>query len=174
MSGAGGVTAHATKSGSGAADDPTGWIADLALRTSVYPDACSDIRVRPGTRTTPEVCPSLNGAGGVAAQAAVSGRCAGGGTGLIDSARSDSRHLRQTPWYCRNADPDQSKFNRCNLSHIIFPPSHVVFCLSDLFPRQKYSGRANPALLRARRIFQCYGRGDRCSLVRDRWSGSSG
>jgi len=38
----------------------------------------------------------LGGAGGVAAQAAVSRRCAGGDTGLIASARSDSNRLRQT------------------------------------------------------------------------------
>jgi hypothetical protein len=70
----------------------------------------------------------LGGAGGVAGQAAVSHRCAG----LIASARSGSRHLRQTPWYCRQANRNQSKFNRCNLSHIIFPPSHVILDLSDV------------------------------------------
>jgi hypothetical protein len=74
----------------------------------------------------------LGGAGGVAGQAAVSHRCASGGAGLIASARSGSRHLRQTPWYCRKADRNQSKFNRCNLSHVIFPPSHVVIRLSDV------------------------------------------
>jgi hypothetical protein len=132
LSGAGGGTAQATKSRSGAADDPTGWIADPGLRTSVYPDVCSGIRVWRGNRTTSEICPKLGGASGVAAQAAVSHRCAGGGTGLIASARSSSRHLRQTQWYCHKANRNQSKFNRCNLSHIIFPPSHVVLGLSDV------------------------------------------
>src|SRR5260370_25461111 len=62
----------------------------------------------------------------------MSHRCADGGTGLIASARSSSRHLRQTQWYCRKANRNQSKFNRYNLSHIIFPPSHVVLGLSDV------------------------------------------
>ena len=75
---------------------------------------------------------SLAGAGGVAGQGAVSRRCWCGDTGLIASASSDSRRLRQTPWYCRNVDPNQSKFNRCNLSHIIFPLSHVVLRWSDV------------------------------------------
>jgi hypothetical protein len=132
LSGVGAVTAQATKSRSGAADDPTGLIADPGLRSRAYPDVCSGIRVRPHTRTTPEICPKLRGASGVAAQAAVSRRCAGGGTGLIASARSSSRHLRQTQWYCREANRNQSKFNQCNLSHVIFPPSHVVLGLSDV------------------------------------------
>ncbi len=118
---------------------------------------------------TPEICPKLGGAGGVAAEAAVSHRCAGGGTDLIASARSSSRHLRQTQWYCRDADRNQSKFNRCDLSHIIFPPSHVVLGLSDVsFFHWNLLLEQTPALLRTRRIFQCYGRGDWCSLVRDR------
>jgi hypothetical protein len=132
LGGAGGVTAQATKSGSGAADDPTGWTADPGLRTSVYSDVCSGIRVRRGTRITPEICPKLGGAGGVTAQATVSRHCASGGAGLIASARSSSGRLRQTPWYCRNADRNQSKFNRCTLSHVILPPSHVVIRLSDV------------------------------------------
>ena len=107
-------------------------IADPGLHSSVYPDACSDIRVRPGTRTTPEICPSLNGAGEVAAQAAVARGCADGGSGLIAPAGSGPRRLRQTQWHCRNADRNYSKFNRCNLSHIIFPPSHVVLGLNDV------------------------------------------
>src|SRR5207253_6199994 len=122
----------ATKPPSGAAGDPTGLIADPGLRTSVYPNVCSGIRVRPGTYAPRGICPKLGSAGGDAAEAAVSRRCAGGGAGLIASARSNSRHLRQTQWYCRNADRNQSKFNRCNLSHIIFPPSHVVLGLSDV------------------------------------------
>ena len=81
---------------SGAAGDPSGLIADPGLRSSVYPDVCSDIRVRPGTRTTPEICPSLNGAGEVAAQGAVARGCADGGSGFIASAGSGSRRLRQT------------------------------------------------------------------------------
>ena len=68
LSGAGGVTAQATKSRSGAAYDPTGWIADPRLRTSVHPDVCSDIRVHPGIRTTQGIYPSLGGTGGVAAR----------------------------------------------------------------------------------------------------------
>jgi hypothetical protein len=107
-------------------------IADPGLRPSVYPDVSSDIRVRHGNRTTPEICPKLGGAGGVAAQAAVSRRCADSGTDLIASARSNSRRLRQAQWHCRKANRNQSKFNRCNLSHIIFPPSHVVLGLSDV------------------------------------------
>jgi hypothetical protein len=103
-------------------------IADPGLRSSVYPDVCSDIRVPPGTRTTPEICPNLNGVGEVAAQAAVAGGCADGGSGFIASAGSGSRRLRQTQWHCRNADRNQSKFNRCNLSHIIsfHPTSSLV------------------------------------------------
>jgi hypothetical protein len=132
LGGAGGVAAQTTKSASGAADDPTGWIADPGLRSSVYPDVCSGIRAWRGNRTTSEICPKLGGAGGVAAQTDVSRRYAGGGASLIASARSGSRHLRQTPWYCRNADRNQCKFSRCNLSHIIFPPSHVVLGLSDV------------------------------------------
>jgi len=62
----------------------------------------------------------------------MSRRCGDGGASLIASARSVSRRLRQTQWYCRNADRNQSKFNGCNLSHIIFPPSHVVLVLSDV------------------------------------------
>jgi hypothetical protein len=107
-------------------------IVDPGLRSSVYPDACSDIRVRSGTWTTPEICPSLNGAREVAAQATVARGCADGGSGFIASAGSGSRRLRQTQWNCRNADRYQSKFNRCNLSHIMFPPSHVVLGLSDV------------------------------------------
>ena len=117
--------------------------------------------------TTPEICSSLSGAGEVAAQAAVARSCADGGSGFIASANSGSRRLRQTQWYCRNADRDHSKFNQGNLSHIIFPPSHVVLGLSDVSFIPKSSARADPALLRTRRIFQCYRRGDRCSLVRD-------
>jgi hypothetical protein len=124
-------------------------IADPGLRTSVYPDVCSDIRVRPGTRTTPEICPSLNGAGEVAAHAAVARGCADGGSGLIAPAGSGPGRLRQTQCYCRNADRNHSNFNRCNLSHIIFPPSHVVLGLSDVsfFPKvlleqiRRYSAR---------------------------------
>ena len=37
-----------------------------------------------------------------------------------------------------------------------------------IFHLLKYSARADPALLRARRMFQCYARGERRSLVRDR------
>jgi hypothetical protein len=87
---------------------------------------------------------------------------------LIASAGSGSRRLRQTQWYRRNADRNQSKFHPCNLSHIIFPPSHVVLDLSDVSFIPEYSARADLALLRARRIFQCHARRDRCSLVRDR------
>ena len=123
LSGAGGVTAQSSKSRSGTADDHTGWIADPGLRSNVYPDVCSGIRVWRGNRTTSEICPKLGGVRGVAAQAAMSRRCAGGGTGLIASARSSLRRLRQTPWYCRNTDRKQSKFNRCNVSHVIFHPS---------------------------------------------------
>jgi hypothetical protein len=61
----------------------------------------------------------LNGAGESAAQAAVACGCANGGSGFIASANSGSRRLRQTQWYCRNADRNQSKFNQGNLSHII-------------------------------------------------------
>jgi hypothetical protein len=107
-------------------------IADPDLRTSVYPGVCSDIRVRPGTRTTPEICRSLNGAGEVAAQAAGARGCADGGSGFIASAGSGSRRLRQTQWYCRNAHRDHSEFNQGDVSHIIFPPSHVVLDLSDV------------------------------------------
>ena len=107
-------------------------IADPDLRTSVYPNVCSGIRVRLGNHTTRGMCPKLDGVGGVAAQAAVSRRCGSDGAGLIASAVSGSRRLRQTQWYCRNADRNQPKFNRCNLSHIIFPPSHVVLGLSDV------------------------------------------
>ena len=96
LCGAGGVAARATKSRSDAAGDPTGLIADPDLRTSVYPNVCSGIRVRPGNHTTRGICPKLDGVGGVAAQAAVSRGCARGDTGLIASARSDSRRLRQT------------------------------------------------------------------------------
>ena len=106
-------------------------IADPGLRSSVYPDVCSDIRGRRGTRTTPEICSTLNGAGEVAAQAAVSRGCADGGSGFVASARSGSRRLRQSQWYCRNADRNQSKSNRSNLSHII-SPSHVVLGLRDV------------------------------------------
>ena len=81
---------------SGAAGDPTALIADPGLRTSVYPGVCSDIRVGRGTRTTLEICTKLGGAGGVAAQAAVSRRCGSDGAGLIASAVSGSRRLRQT------------------------------------------------------------------------------
>src|SRR5439155_10565419 len=159
--------ASATNARSGAAGDPTVLIADPSLRSSVYPDVCSDIRVRRGTRTTPEIGTSLNGAGEVAAQAAVARGCADGGSGFIASAGSGSWRLRQTQCYCRNAHHNQSKFNRCNLSHIIFPPSHVVPGLSDVSFIPKSSARADPALLRTRRSFQCYRRGGRCSLVRD-------
>jgi len=107
-------------------------IADPGLRTTVYPRVCSNIRVGRGTRPTPEICPSLNGAGEVAAQAAVARGCADGGRGLIASTGSGSRRLRQTQCYCRNADHNQSKFNRWNLSHNFFPPSHVVLGLSDV------------------------------------------
>lgn len=133
LGGTDGIAARDTKSPSGAAYDPTGWIADPGLRSRVYPDMCCDIRVRPCTHTTPEICPKLGGAGGAAAQAAGPRWCAdSGGADLIASARSDSRRLRQTQWYCRNAHRNQSKFNRCNLSHIIFPSSHVVLYLSDV------------------------------------------
>ncbi len=145
-----------------------GAAAAAAVRSSVYPDVCSHIRVRPGTRITPEICRSLNGVGEVTAQAAVARGCADGGSGLIASAGSGSRRLRQTQCDCHNAHHNQSKFNRCNLSHIIFPPSHVVLGLSDVSFIPKSSARADPARLRTRRIFQCYRRGDRCSLVRDR------
>jgi hypothetical protein len=103
-------------------------IADPGLRSSVYPDVCSDIRGRPGTRTTPEICSSLNGAGEVAAQAAVAYGCADGGSGFIAPDGSGSRRLRHTQWYCRNADRDHSKFNQGNLSHIIslHPTSSLV------------------------------------------------
>lgn len=107
-------------------------IADPGLRTTVYPYVCSGIRVRRGNRTTPEICPKLGGAGGVAVKAAVSRRCGSDGAGLIASVGSGSRRLRQTQWYRRNADHNHSKFNRCNLSHIIFPPSHVVLGLSEV------------------------------------------
>jgi hypothetical protein len=133
LGGTGGVAARDTKSRAGAADDPTGWIADPGVRSSVYPDVCCDIRVRPCTHATPEICPKLGPAGGVAAEAAVSRQCGdSGGADLIASDRSSSRRLRQTQWYCRNAHRNQSNFNRYNLSHIIFPPSHVVLCLSDV------------------------------------------
>ena len=134
LGGAGRVATQAAKSRGGAADDPTGWIADSCLRTSIYPNVCSGIRVRPGTTdTTRWICPKLGGAGGVAAEAAVSRRCGdSGGADLIASARSSSRRLRQTQWYCRNAHRNQSNFNRYNLSHIILPPSHVVLGLSDV------------------------------------------
>jgi hypothetical protein len=107
-------------------------IADPDLRSSIYPGVSSDIRVRRGNRTTPEICPSLNGAAEVAAQAAVARGCADGGSGFIASAGPGPRRLRQTQWYCRKANRNQSKFNRCNLSHIIFPPSHVVLAFSDV------------------------------------------
>jgi hypothetical protein len=133
LGGTGGVAARDTKSRGGAAGDPTGRVADPCLRTSVYPNVCSGIRVRPGTHITRGIRPKLGGTGGVAGQAAVSRRCAdSGGADLIASARSSSRRLRQTQWYCRNAHRNQSNFNRYNLSHIIFPPSHVVLCLSDV------------------------------------------
>ena len=133
LGGTGGVAARDTKSPGGAADDPTGWIADSGLRSSVYPDVCCDIRVRPCTHTTPEICPKLGGADGVAAQGAGSHWCADrGGADLIAPARSDSKRLRQTQWCRRNAHRNQSNFNRYNLSHIIIPPSHVVLCLSDV------------------------------------------
>ncbi len=45
-------------------------------------------------------------------------RCGGGGDGLIASARSGSRRLRQTQWYRRNADRNYSKLNRLDLIHI--------------------------------------------------------
>jgi hypothetical protein len=96
LSGAGEIAAQATKSRSGAADDRSSWVADPRLRTSVHPDVCSDIRGRHGTSTTPEICPSLNAAGEVAAQAAVARGCADGGSGFITSAGSGSKRLRQT------------------------------------------------------------------------------
>jgi hypothetical protein len=74
----------------------------------------------------------LNAAGEVAAQAAVARGCADGGSSFIASTGSGSRRLRQTQWYCRNADRNQSKFNRCNLSHIIFRPSHTVLGLNNV------------------------------------------
>lgn len=43
-----------------------------------------------------------------------------------------------------------------------------------IFHSQKYSAPAYPALLRTRRIFQCYDRGNRCSLVRDRMEPTRG
>src|SRR5207302_11053663 len=91
---------------------------------------CPDIGVRHGIRASPEIW--LGGACGVANYATVSRRCADGRTGLTASARSSSRCLRQAQCYCRKANRNQSKFNRCNLSHIIFPPSHVVLVLSDV------------------------------------------
>jgi hypothetical protein len=96
LGGARDVAAQAAKSRSGATDDSTGWIADPGLRTSVHPDVCSGIRVWPCTRTTSRIYSNLWGTGRVAAQAAVSRRCADRGTGLIASARSGSRRLRQT------------------------------------------------------------------------------
>jgi hypothetical protein len=170
LGGSGGVAARDTKSPSGAADDPTGWIADPGLRSSVYPDVYSNIRVRSCTHTTPEICPKLGPASGVAAEAAVSRQCGdSGGADLIASARSNSRRLRQTQWYCRNAHRNQSNFNRYNLSHIIFPsvPCRPLF-ERRIFHSLKYSARAEPGLLRTCRIFQCYARGERRSLVRDR------
>jgi hypothetical protein len=92
---------------------------------------------------------------------------------LIASARSSLRRLRQTQWYCRKTNRNESKFNRCNLGHIIFPPSHVVLGLSDVCFISQISAREDPARLRTRRIFPCYGRGDQCSLVRDRIEGTS-
>lgn len=115
----------------------------------------------------------MNSAWEVAAQAAVAHGCADGGSGFIAPAGSGSRRLRQIQWYCRKADRNQSKFNRCNLSHIVFPPSHVGLGLGDVCFIPKSSARADPALLRTRRIFQCYRRGHRCSLVRDRMEGTS-
>jgi hypothetical protein len=129
-------------------------IADPGLRSNVYPGGSSDIQVRGGIRTSPKICPKLGGAGGVTDQAAVSCRCADGGTGLIASARSGSRRLRQIQWCCRKANRNQSKLNRSNLSHIIFPPSHVVLGLSDVPFISKTSAREDPARLRTRVIFQ--------------------
>jgi hypothetical protein len=54
-------------------------------------------------------------------------RCGGGGDGLIASARSGSRRLRQTQWHRRNADRNHSKLYRLDLIHIIFPPSEAFF-----------------------------------------------
>ena len=102
MGSADGVAAEAIKSRSGAASDPTGWIADPDLRSSVYPDVCPDIGVRHGIRASPEIW--LGGAFGVANYATVSRRCADGRTGLTASARSSSRCLRQAQCYCRKAN----------------------------------------------------------------------
>jgi len=123
LNGAGEVAAPAIVARSGAADDATGWIADPGLRSSVHPDVCCGIRVWSCTRTTSRIYSNLWGTGRVADQAAVSHRCAGGGT-----ARWSSRHLRLTEWYCRNADRNQSKSSRSNLSHIIslHPTSSLV------------------------------------------------
>src|SRR4029078_8179004 len=121
LSGAGGV--EAIQSRSGAADDATGGIADPGLRSSVHPDVCCGIRVGSRTPNTSRIYSNLRGTGRVADQDALAHRCAGDGT-----ARWSSRHLRLTEWYCRNADRNQSKFNRCNLSHIIslHPTSSLV------------------------------------------------
>ena len=84
LGGTGGVATRDTKSPSGAADDPTGWISDPGLRSSVYPDLYSGIRVHPGICTTQGIYPSLSGAGGVAAQATKSrGGAADDPTGWI-------------------------------------------------------------------------------------------
>jgi hypothetical protein len=96
------VTAQATMSRCGAGD-PSGLVAGPGLRTSVCAGVRSDIRVRPGIRTTPGICPSL---------------CRSG---------SGSRRLCQTQWYCRNAHHNHSEFNPVNLSHVIFPPSASPF-----------------------------------------------
>ena len=140
--------ACASKPPSGAAGDANGLIADPGLRTSVYSDACSGIRVRSGNRTTRGICAQLGCAGGVAAQAAVSRQCGDSDPSLITSVRSNSRPLRQTPWYCRNAHHNHSKFNRCNLSHIVsLRPTPSLF-ERHVFHPLKYSARAEPGLLR--------------------------
>jgi len=121
------VAARDTLPGTGA-DDPNGLIADPRSRTSAYRGVCSYIRGRSGVQSTHGIYPDLWCSGRVTARAAISRRCGGGdGTGLIASARSGSRRLRQTQWYRRNADRNHSKPNRFDLIHIIFPPSEAPF-----------------------------------------------
>jgi hypothetical protein len=120
------VAARDTIPGTGG-DDPNGLIADPRLRTSAYRGVCSYIRGRSGVQSTHGIYPDLWCSGRVTARAAISRRCGGGDGGLIASARSGSRRLRQAQWYRRNADRNYSKLNRLDLIHIIFPPSKASF-----------------------------------------------
>ena len=143
-------------------------IANPRLHTRVCRGVCSYIRGRSGVQSTHGIYPDLWCSGRVTARAAISRHCGGGDGGLIASARSGSRRLRQTQRYRRNADRNHSKPNRFDLIHIIsLRPRRPLF-ERPIFHQAKYSARTEPLRLRRRRIFPCYAWGDRHFPVRDR------